>query len=224
MAKLNNVAGLEILNAVLGTAKFSTKQVEAANFGGNAKLRTDYLYVIPAQKAVELRIPEFNGHSTSKQVVALAYREGVLEAIVGLTWSSLNAIHVGAISGPEAPELELVLEKGKLKLADSSVYESIWQAGSLPTSGDGDSISITKTTCIQVVERKKCWQIQLIQNPSGEWVPARDPEKKELALMKGKTLPILRTLIGVPEFVNENEWPAELQAHLAKFKPSEKKA
>lgn len=223
MAKTLKVAGIELLTSVLGEARFTQKQIEAANYGGNAKLRTDYLYVLPAQRVVELRIPEFNGHTTSKQVVALAYREGNLEAIVGLTWSSLNAIHVGRIeSGAPAPEIEVILDHGKRKLADSSLYESIWQAGNLPTSGDGDTISITKTTCIEVVERVGCWQVQLIQNTHGEWVPAGQPENPNLALLKGKRLPILRSMISVPAFVQEELWPSELKDHLAKFKPVER--
>lgn len=223
MAKTLKVAGIEILNDILGEARFSKKQIDAANYGGSAKLRTDYLYVIPAQRVIELRIPEFNGHTTSKQVVALAYREGNLEAIIGLTWSSLNAIHVGRVnSGVPAPEIEVILDHGKRKLADSSLYESIWQAGALPTSGDGETISVTKTTCIEVVERASCWQVQLVQNPSGDWVPAGQPENSNLALIKSKRLPMLRSMISVPDFVREELWPSELRDHLAKFKPVER--
>ena len=223
MSKTLKVAGIEMLDNVLGEARFTEKQLASANYGGSAKLRTDYLYILPAQRVIELRIPEFNGHTTSKQVVALAYREGNLEAIIGLTWSSLNAIHVGRIeSGAPAPEIEIILDHGKRKLADSSLYESIWQAGNLPTSGDGNTISITKTTCIEVVERSACWQVQLIQNTHGEWVPAGQPENPNLALLKGKKLPILRSMISVPDFVQESLWPTELKDHLAKFKPVER--
>lgn len=208
------IAAMQInLNDVIGDAQFTDKQTQAANYGGEAKLRPGYTYIIPAQTAVEVTIPPFtiNGKTitSSKQVVAVAYRDGVPEAVIGLTWSSLHAVHVGLCEG-ETPKLEIALKEGKKVLKDSSLYEGIWQTGSLPTAGDNNKCCITKDVAFEVVKRQPCWQTQPILNTAGVYVPK---EKDGYAVLEKKVLPLCRTLLAMPDWATQG-WPQELVDHL----------